>query len=98
MLDIHRLSEAGGAEIAGVDVAALDAARFAELEHALYEHQVIVLRALAPSAHEFHAFARRFGTPEPHVIDQFHHPDIPDILILSNVKVDGTPIGLTDGG
>jgi taurine dioxygenase len=32
------------------------------------------------------------------VLDQFHHPEHPDILILSNVKKDGKPIGLADGG
>jgi taurine dioxygenase len=32
------------------------------------------------------------------VIDQFHHPDDPNILILSNVKKDGKPTGLQDAG
>jgi taurine dioxygenase len=31
-------------------------------------------------------------------LDQFHHPEYSDILILSNVKKDGKPIGLADGG
>jgi taurine dioxygenase len=32
------------------------------------------------------------------VIDQFHHPEHPDILILSNVKKNGEPTGLADAG
>jgi len=32
------------------------------------------------------------------VIDQFHHPEDPNILILSNVKKDGKPTGLQDAG
>jgi len=44
------------------------------------------------------SFARRFGRPEPHVIDQFHYPGHPEILILSNVRKDGKPTGLVDGG
>ncbi len=32
------------------------------------------------------------------MIDQFHHPDDPNILILSNVRVDGEPSGLADAG
>jgi taurine dioxygenase len=32
------------------------------------------------------------------VLDQFHHPEYPGVLILSNVKHDGKPIGLADGG
>ena len=51
---------------------------------------------LAPA--QFHAFAQRFGPPEPHVIDQFHHPACADILILSNVIKDGVPTGLADAG
>jgi len=39
-----------------------------------------------------------FRQAEPHVLDQFHHPEYTDILILSNVKKDGKPMGLADGG
>ena len=46
----------------------------------------------------FLAFAKHFGKPEPHVIDQFHHPEHADILILSNVEKDGKPTGLADAG
>ncbi|MEO8488002.1 MAG: TauD/TfdA family dioxygenase, partial [Betaproteobacteria bacterium] len=51
---------------------------------------------LAPQA--FVAFARRFGSPEPHVIDQFHHPEDANILILSNRRRNGQPVGLADAG
>jgi len=56
------------------------------------------LRGQQISAGQFAAFARRIGPPQPHVIDQFHHPDDPNILILSNVKRDGQPTGLQDAG
>ena len=71
---------------------------FADLEHAFYAHQVLVLRGQRITATQFLAFARRFGPPQPHVIDQFHHPDEANILILSNVKMDGRPTGLQDAG
>ena len=32
------------------------------------------------------------------MIDQFHHPEHPEILILSNVQKDGKPTGLADAG
>jgi taurine dioxygenase len=73
-------------------------ARFARLLRAFFAGQVLVLRDQKLSAREFAAFASLFGPPEPHVIDQFHHPDDPNILILSNVKVDGKPSGLADAG
>jgi taurine dioxygenase len=57
---------------------------------------VIKRQRLAPG--QFLAFARRFGRPEPHVIDQFHYPGYPDILILSNRRENGRPVGLADAG
>lgn len=88
-----------GLEATGVDIAQpLSKAAFAKLERAFFKGQVLVIRAQKLTAEEFVAFARRLGPPEPHVIAQFHHPDDPNVLILSNVKVDGKPSGLADAG
>ncbi|MEJ8852290.1 TauD/TfdA family dioxygenase [Variovorax rhizosphaerae] len=87
-----------GIEAGDIDLAALTDEQFAELERAFYEHHVLAVRAQSLSAAQFVAFARRLGPPQPHVIDQFHHPDDANILILSNVKVDGQPTGLQDAG
>src|SRR6266850_5175825 len=73
-------------------------APFREIWDAFFAGQVLVLRGQKLSPSEFLAFARQFGRPEPHVIDQFHHPEHSDILILSNVQKDGQPIGLADAG
>ena len=59
---------------------------------------MLALRAQTLTPAQFVAFARRLGPPQPHVIDQFHHPDDPNILILSNVKKNGQPTGLQDAG
>jgi taurine dioxygenase len=59
---------------------------------------VVVFRGQQLDALQFLRFARRFGPPEPHVLDQFHHREHPDILILSNVTRNGEPTGLADGG
>lgn len=72
--------------------------RFRELERAFYANQVLALRAQDITAAQFFDFARRIGPPQPHVIDQFHHPENPNILILSNVKENGRPTGLQDAG
>jgi taurine dioxygenase len=71
---------------------------FGEVWDAFFAGQVLVFRNQRFSADQFLAFANQFGKPEPHVIDQFHHPEHPDILILSNVEKDGKPIGLADAG
>jgi len=95
-MEFNKLSEGFGAEIHGVDLR--DEKIFEKLEKAFYEYQVLVLRGQKLTPTEFLQFARRIGPPEPHVIDQFHHPEHADILILSNVEKDGQPTGLADAG
>jgi len=73
-------------------------APFREIWDAFFASQVLVFRGQKLSATEYLAFARQLGRPEPHVIDQFHHPEHADILILSNVQKNGQPIGLADAG
>lgn len=72
---------------------------FAEIERAFYAGQVLMLRGQSLTPAQFVAFAQAFGPAQPHVIDQFHHPDDPNILILSNVcDANGQPTGLQDAG
>lgn len=93
------LSPLFGVEAGDVDLSApLDDATWRALEQAFYAHQVLALRGQRITAAQFAAFARRIGPPQPHVIDQFHHPEDADILILSNVVKDGQPTGLRDAG
>jgi len=88
-----------GAETRGAQAGALDERAFHEVWDALFRHQVIALRAQSLQPGDYLGFGRRFGPPEPHVIDQFHHPEHADILILSNrTKPDGGPAGLADAG
>jgi len=98
MLATRALADGFGLEAEGVDLAQLDDAAFADLERAFYRGQVLVVRAQRLTPAQFVAFARRFGPPEPHVIDQFHHPADPTILVLSNRVEDGRPLGLADAG
>jgi taurine dioxygenase len=89
---LRPLAEGFGAE---ADEIATD---FRAVWDAFFACQVLVFRRQSFSPSDFLGFARRFGRPEPHVIDQFHHPEHPDILILSNVKKGGEPTGLADAG
>jgi len=88
-----------GIEAEGVDLSApLSDDDFRALERAFYANHVLALRAQDIDPAQFIDFARRIGPPQPHVIDQFHHPADSNILILSNVKKDGKPTGLQDAG
>lgn len=86
-------------EASDVDLARpLSKTAFGEIEKAFFTGQVLVFRGQKLTASQFLGFARRFGPPEPHLLDQFHHPEYPDMLVLSNVVRDGKPAGLADGG
>jgi taurine dioxygenase len=88
-----------GVETYDVDLSQpLSDATFRELETAFYANHVLALRGQSITAAQFMDFARRIGPPQPHVIDQFHHPEDSNILILSNVKKNGQPTGLQDAG
>ena len=99
MLSFAPLSPRFGLEVRGIDLSRdLSSPQFSEIEAAFFRGQVLVIRGQRLTPEGFIAFARRFGPPEPHVIDQFHHPADPNILILSNVVRDGRPEGLADAG
>jgi taurine dioxygenase len=91
-MQLNRLSAGFGAETRDFG------APSRETWDAFFASQVLVFRGLELTAGRFLEFARQFGRPEPHVIDQFHHPEHADILILSNRKKDGEPAGLADAG
>jgi taurine dioxygenase len=97
-MEFRRFDEGFGAECVGADLRLLSDSQFEILKNKFYENQVLLVRAQTLTATQFLEFGRRFGRPEPHVIDQFHHPEHADILILSNVKKDGAPTGLADAG
>jgi taurine dioxygenase len=94
------LADAFGVVLEGVDLSQpIDDVAFAEIERTFFAAQVLVVRGQRLTPSRFVEWARRFGPPEPHVIDQFHHPDDPNILILSNRRDDnGDPVGLADAG
>jgi taurine dioxygenase len=96
---VRPFSRAGGCEMSGIDLNTLNDDDFAVIEDALHDHLVVVIRDQRVEPDRFVAFSRRFGRPEPHVIDQFHHEADPNILILSNRRDEaGNPLGLADGG
>lgn len=88
-----------GVQTEGLDLSqGLDDEAFAQVESAFYDAHLLVVRGQRLNPAQFHAWACRFGRPEPHVIDQFHHREFADILILSNVVREGVPQGLADAG
>lgn len=95
------LAPALGAELSGLDLRAVDAATFAEIRKAWHQHLVLRFRGQMLSNPELLAFSRLFGEldpPGPNPYGAPFLPEFPEINVISNVMVEGKPIGnLGDG-
>ena len=88
-----------GATIEEVDLARpLSDGDFKQILRALGEHGVLCFPKQQLATEEFVRFGRLFGELEINVANQFHEPDFPEVMVLSNITADGKPIGLGDAG
>ena len=90
-----------GAEITGIDLKDLDDTGFARLLQAWHDHSVLLVRGQTLSDQDLIAFSRRLGELDWAPIQETGRrfvEGLPEIYIVSNVKVNGEPIGsLGDG-
>ena len=100
-LDVIPTGAALGAQVRGVDLRNLDAAAFARLMQAWHDHSVVLVRDQQLSDDDLIAFSRRLGELDWAPIQENGRRFVeghPEIYIVSNVKVNGEPIGsLGDG-
>ncbi len=88
-----------GAEIGGVNASApLAPDVFQTIDDALKERIVVCLPGQWLSPGQLVTFGQQFGELEPHVLSQYHHPDHPEVLVLSNVVENGKALGFRDAG
>jgi taurine dioxygenase len=100
-IDVISTRAALGAEVRGIDLRDLDASQFAALERAWHDHQVLLLRGQTLNDGELIAFSRRFGDLDLAPIQETGRrfvEGLPEIYIVSNVTVDGQPIGSLGAG
>jgi taurine dioxygenase len=101
-LTVTPLAPALGAEVSGLDLhAPVDADTFAQVRDAWNKHLVLRFRGQLLTDPELLAISRMFGTLDPPGPNPYGKPfltDFPEINVISNVKVNGAPIGnLGDG-
>ena len=88
-----------GAEVIGLDLSRpLDARTFTRIHRAHLNHHVLVFRDVRISPAQQVEFSRRFGPLQIHVLKQFQLAGHPEVLVVSNIKENGQPIGLGDAG
>jgi taurine dioxygenase len=100
-IDVIPTGAALGAEVWGVDLTALDDRQFAALRRAWHQHQVILVRGQTLGDQDLVAFSRRFGDLDWAPVQETGRrfvEGLPEIYIVSNVKLNGEPIGSLGAG
>jgi taurine dioxygenase len=100
-IDVIPTGAALGAVVRGVDLTSLDDRQFAALKRAWHQHQVILVRDQTLSDQDLVAFSRRFGDLDWAPVQETGRrfvEGLPEIYIVSNVKLNGEPIGSLGAG
>ncbi len=88
-----------GATVEGLDLSQpLPDDVFAQLIAALGQYGVLKYPRQTLSTEQLRDFAARFGELEVNVANAFQATGFPEVMILSNMKEDGKPLGLADAG
>lgn len=90
--------DALGADIENVDLSReLSAAEFQAVERAWMDHLVLRFRGQRLTDAQLVRFSRRFGAldraPVPTDTDPTELPEFPEVLVVSNVRINGKPVG-----
>ena len=86
-----------GAAITEIDLSReLDEASHERLADTWNRYSVLVFRDQKLTPEHLIRFSRRFGELEVHVLDQYLHPDHPEILVVSNIVENGENVGISD--
>jgi taurine dioxygenase len=88
-----------GAEVLGLDLSQpVSDEDFARLHRAHLDYHVLVFRDQHITPGQQVAFSRRWGPLQIHVLRQFQLASNPEVLVISNIRENGQPIGLGDAG
>lgn len=97
--DIKPFDAAHGAEVHGLDLSKpIDNETFERIERAYNKYAVLLFRDQKINEEQHLGFSRQFGKLEVHVLDQYLHPNHPEILVVSNIKEGDRHIGIYDAG
>jgi taurine dioxygenase len=100
-LDVVPTGAALGAEVRRIDLRNIEEGTFGDLMHAWHQHSVLLIRGQSLNDQELISFSRRFGDLDWAPVQENRRcfvEGLPEIYIVSNVKVNGEAIGsLGDG-
>ncbi len=90
-IEFVELSAVGGAEVRGVDIGQPPPSKvLAELEAAFDHFGMLRFRGQPLSARQLADFGRCLGPIQPHVQVAYQHPEVPEVVRMTNRKPDGS--------
>ena len=101
MIDVVPVSEAIGAEIRGVNLGYIDTNTIDQIHQSWISHCVLLFRGQQITARELVIFSKHFGDLDiapPNENGQVGVDGFPEVLVLSNIKENGRPIGALGNG
>jgi taurine dioxygenase len=99
MIDIRPTGQSLGATVRGIDLShSLSDEQFRLALGALGKHGVLCFPQQRLETASLKAFSGRFGELEVNVAGAFQDAAHPEVMILSNVKEKGRPVGMSDAG
>ncbi len=101
-MDVHAeeilkrpLSHSFGAELSGIDLSEEQSEEMIESVRALWRaHKLLLFRGQKLDEAHLVKFSRHFGPLETHVRREYLSRKHPEVLLVSNVKQSGTPLGI----
>ena len=87
-----------GVSVEGFDPLISQNEDFDIIRRTVYEQKIVVLKNQTLTPHQFVALGQRFGAPEVYYQPMYHHPEVKEIFVSSNVDHDGKRVGVPQTG
>jgi len=98
-MHIRRITPTIGVEITGIDLTQpISDTDFAAIKETWLAHKVAVFPGQNLTEKDLMRFGERFGELEIHVRSDYHSRENKEIMVVSNLKEDGRPIGVLGDG
>ena len=99
MITVTPSGQGLGARVENIDLSQpLTPENYKTIEGLLGKYGVLCFPKQQLTSHQLKDYSSNFGTLEVNVANVYQEPGLPEVMILSNKKVDGKPIGLGDAG
>ncbi|MGW7454686.1 (3R)-3-[(carboxymethyl)amino]fatty acid oxygenase/decarboxylase [Streptomyces sp. NPDC054787] len=87
-----------GVTVEGFDALTAPDEHVEAIKQAVYTHKIVVLKNQKLAPEDFVTMGRRFGEPEVYYQPMYHHPEVKEIFVSSNVPQDGERVGVPQTG